>query len=317
MELDDTALKFYQIFQPDLMEEISAIEDEPKRFVYYTSADTAMKVLRNQELWFRNAKVMNDFSEISYGLGLIRAVFSGSEGERFRKSVEGIFPGTIKKVDEMLSGWEHDWLFETYIACVSIHNPEEDQRGRLSMWRAYGDTALVVNNTPMTAVTDLLAMYSVPVLYFSEEQFTKHLSKITDAILTNRKYLQDLGQDTLVAYIHNMLFRFAIASKHPGFKEEKEWRLYYRPTEGKSPGMTEEIVVLGGVPQKIFKLRLTNEPEKGLHGADIPSLLDRIIIGPTEFPYISYKAFVSVLEGLGVTDADSKVVISDIPLRLS
>ncbi|MEM8750323.1 MAG: DUF2971 domain-containing protein [Pseudomonadota bacterium] len=315
MELDETTLKFIQIFQPGLLEENMAVVSEQKRFVYYTSADTAMKVLLNQELWFRNATVMNDFSEISYGLGLIRTVFSGPEGERFREAVEDIFPGTMERADELLSGWEHDWEFETYLACVSIHNPEEDQRGRLSMWRAYGDTALVVNNTPMTAVTDLLAVFSIPVLYLSEEGLVAHLSKITDAILINRKYLQDLGQDTLVAYIHNMLFRFAIASKHPGFEEEKEWRLFYRPTERESPGMTEETVVLGGLPQKVFKLRLANEPNNGLHSADIPSLLDRIIIGPTEFPYVSYKAFVGVLDDLGVENADSKVVLSDIPLR--
>lgn len=156
-------------------------------------------MIRNQELWFRNATVMNDFSEISYGLGLIRAVFSGSEGERFREAVEDIFPGTIEKADALLSEWERDWELETYLACVSIHNPDEDQRGRLSMWRAYGDTALVVNITPMTAITDLLAVFSVPVRYFSEENFTAHLSEITDAILVNRKYLQGLGQDVLVA----------------------------------------------------------------------------------------------------------------------
>lgn len=316
MELDEATQKFCQIFQPGLLEETMAVKAEHKRLVYYTSADTAMKVLRNQELWFRNATVMNDFSEISYGLGLIQAVFSGPEGARFREAVEDIFPDTIKRAEKLLSGWEHDWKFETYLACVSIHNPEEDKRGRLSMWRAYGDTALVVNNTPMTAVTDLLAVFSIPVLYISIEGFTEHLSKITDAILINRKYLQDLGQDTLVNYIHNMLFRFAIASKHPGFREEDEWRLYYRPNERKSPAMTEETHVLGSVPQKIYKLRLADEPEIGLHGADIPSLLDRIIVGPTEFPYMSYKAFVSVLDGLGVEDADSKVVISDIPLRI-
>lgn len=317
MELDDATVKFNQIFQPGLIEKLMAIVNEQKRFVYYTSADTAMKVLRNKELWFRNATVMNDFSEISYGLDLIRAVFSGSEGERFREAVEGIFPGTIKEADELLAGWEHDWQFETYIACVSIHNPDEDQRGRLSMWRAYGDTALVLNNTPMTVVTDLLAVYSIPVLYFSEEGLIKYLSEITDAILLNKLYLQGLGQPTLVTYIHNMLFRFAIASKHPGFEEEKELRLFYRPTVRESPGMTEDIVVLGGVPQKIYKLRLANEPENGLHGADIPSLLNRIIIGPTEFPYVSHRAFVDVLEGLGVEDAASKVVLSDIPLRTS
>ena len=317
MEMDEATLKFNQIFCPGLIEEISAVEADKKRFVYYTSADTMMKILRNQELWFRNAKVMNDFSEISYGLELIRSIFSGPVGERFRNAVEGIFPGTIEKAEELLSGWMHDWQFETYIACLSVHNPEEDKRGRLSMWRAYGDTALVIKNTPMMAVTNLLAVYSIPVLYLSEEGLTEHLSKITDAVLIEKDYLQSLGQDALVAYIHNMLFRFAIASNHPGFDEENQWRLYYRPTAGKSPGMTEETVVLEGVPQKVFKLRLENNPNNGLHGADIPSLLDRVIIGPTEFSYVSYNAFVAELEGLGVADAASKVVVSDIPLRLS
>lgn len=293
-----------------------AVINEQKRFVYYTSSDTAMKVLRKQELWFRNAKVMNDFSEISYGLGLIRTVFAGSEGKRFRGAVEDIFPDTMQEAEKLFSGWENDWQFETYIACVSIHNPHEDKQGRLSMWRAYGDTALVINNTPMTAVTDKLAVFSFPVLYLSEECLKKRLSQITDSILINRKYLQGLGQETLVAYIHNMLFQFAIAAKHPGFEEEKEWRLYYRPTEKKSPGMSEEIVVLDGVPQKIYKLRLAHEPENGLHHANIPSLLDRVIVGPTEYPYVSYKAFVDVLSGLDVKDASSKVVLSDIPLRV-
>lgn len=183
------------------------------------------------------------------------------------------------------------------------------------MWRSYGDTALVINNTPMITVTDLLKVYSTPVLYMSVEGLTKYLSEITDAILDNREYLEGLGQETLKYYIHHMLLRLAVAIKHPGFKEEKEWRLYYRPNDGISPCMTEKTVVLSGVPQNIFKLRLANEPGNGLHGADMSSLLDRIIIGPTEFPYVKYKAFVSELEGLGVEDADEKVVVSNIPLR--
>ncbi|MCT4559633.1 MAG: DUF2971 domain-containing protein [Pelagimonas sp.] len=315
MELDEAAIRYYQIFQPGIIEEILAVEDEKKRFVYYTSAETAMKVLRNQELWFRNSKVMNDYSEISYGLDLIGAVFSGSEGKRFRTAVEDIFSGTIAKAQELLADWERDWETETYIACVSAHNPEEDNQGRLSMWRAYGDTALVINNTPMAASTDKLGVFSVPVLYLSEQGLSEYLSEITNAILLNLTYLRELGQDTLVAYIHSMLFRFAIATKHPGFAEEKEWRLYYRPNEQNSPGMTEEIVVLGGVPQKIYKLRLADEPENGLHGAAIPSLLDRVIVGPTEFPYVSHQAFAGVLADLGVEKAAEKVVVSDIPLR--
>lgn len=315
LELDEGLIKYNQIFCPGLLEETLSVVAEQKRFVYYTSAETAMKVLRNQELWFRNATVMNDYSEISYGLDLIRSVFSGDEGARFRESIEDIFPGTIEKVEALLSGWERDWQLETYIACVSVHSPDEDRRGRLSMWRAYGNTALVVNNTPMTAVTDKLAVYSMPVLYLSVDELTGHLAKITNAVLIERKYLQGLGQETLVAYVHEMLFRFAIATKHPGFKEEKEWRLYYRPTQAVSPGMTPEVVVLGGIPQTVYKLRLANDPESGLHGADIPSLIDRIIIGPTAYPWVSYSAFNEVLASLGVVDAFSKVIVSDIPLR--
>ena len=183
------------------------------------------------------------------------------------------------------------------------------------MWRAYGDTALVINSTPMMESTDLLAVHSTPVSYLSEKELINHVSGITYSITKERSFLQKIKQEEIIEYIYNMLFLFAIASKHPGFEEEKELRLFYSPNIRKSPIMTEEIVVLDGIPQKIFKLQLKHDPNNGLHGADIPSLLDRIIIGPTEFPYVTYNAFVSELERLGVANAASKVIVSDIPLR--
>lgn len=315
MEIDESTRKFNAIFAPGLVEESLAIAQENRRFAYYTSAETAMKVLQNEQLWFRNALVMNDYSEISYGLRLIQKTFSGPVGARFRESVNDIFEGTIEKVEKNLSDWESDWELETYIACISLHDQAEDKSGRLSMWRAYGDTAIVVKNTPMIAMTDLLGVYSVPVMYLSGEDYESRVDKITDAILMNRKYLKDLGQDTLVTYIHHMLFHTAIGTKHPGFAEEKEWRLYYRPNERLSSAMIPQTVVVSGVPQIVYALPLRNAPEKGLHGADIPSLLDRIIIGPTEHPYVSVRAFKAILEKLGVQDIDGKVVASDIPLR--
>ncbi|MCJ8322438.1 MAG: hypothetical protein MJK06_00970 [Hyphomicrobiales bacterium] len=80
--------------------------------------------------------------------------------------------------------------------------------------------------------------------------------------------------------------------------------------------MNDEIIVLEGVPQKIFKLQLGNNPEHRLFNEDIPSLLDHIIIGPTEYPSVIYTAFVAELERMGVENAAAKVVVSDIPLRL-
>jgi len=315
MVIDDEAIKFYQIFHPGLIEEFSSVEKENKKFVYYTSADTAIKVIQGKRLWFRNATVMNDYSEISYGLDLMRKVFSGEAGVQFKKAIEEIHTGTINDVDQLITAWERDWRLETYIACISTHCREEDENGRLSMWRAYGNTALVIKNTPMVAITDKLNVHSIPVLYMNEKDLFKYISIVTKAIIANISYLRGLGKNTLIGYLHHMLLRFAIGTKHPGFAEEKEWRLFYRPTEKLSPAMEEEIVVLDGVPQKIYKLPLAHEPEKGLYGADISSLLDRIIIGPTEFPYVSYQAFSSVLATAKVKDAPHKVFISEIPLR--
>lgn len=317
MDIDDTIRQLTQIFLPGTFEEYTSVVSEQKRFVYYTSAHTALSILKNRELWFRNVTVMNDFSEISYGLSLLRNAFSCDVGKRFRQAVDDIFPNTIAETDTLLSAWENDWKFETYIACVSVHNSDEDQQGRLSMWRAYGNTAIVVKNTPIAAITDKLSVYSMPVLYLSLDDLEAYLEKITGNIRNNMSYLKSLEKENIINILHHMSFRFAIATKHPGFKEEQEWRIYYRPSDGLSGAMTQQVVVLNNVPQKIFKLKLANEPDIGLYGADIPSLLDRIIIGPTEFPYVSHSAFTNILEDLGVQDAASKVICSDIPLRTS
>lgn len=183
------------------------------------------------------------------------------------------------------------------------------------MWRAYGNTALVIRNTPMMATTDELGVYSIPVMYESQGDHEARLGIVTDNILANADYLRKLGQLTLVAYIQRMLFQTAIGSKHPGFAEEKEWRIYYRPSERKSAIVKEKAVVLSGVPQIVYAIPLKHDPENGLHHADIPSLLERIIIGPTNYPYVSYRAFSKALADEGVAENEVKIVMSDIPLR--
>ena len=167
----------------------------------------------------------------------------------------------------------------------------------------------------MIAMTDALSVYSVPVMYLSPTDYEVRLNRITDAILINRKYLMSLGQDTLVTYIKHMLFQTAIGTKHPGFAEEQEWRLYYRPNEEPSKIMRLSVVVISGVPQIIYALPLRNDPENGLFSADLPNLLERIIVGPSEYPYVSVRALKQILREKGVENVESKVFASDIPLR--
>lgn len=312
---DEQEAKVLEIFNPGIVATINKLVEDNRRFAYYTSADTALKILKNRKLWFRNATVMNDFLEVTYGLDLILDAFESQTGSKFIDAVESVSPGTMKKVRELFQGWMNDWKFETYLACVSLHQESEDHIGRLSMWRAYGDTALVINNTPMLKGTNDLGVFSLPVQYLSQKDYSERLDGIANAIDCNRDFLALLGQENLIQNIHSMLFETAIATKHPGFKEEQEWRLYYRPNEQKSPVMDSQVEIVAGVPQLIYTLPLENDEQNGLVGADIHELLDQIIIGPTEYPYVREQAFKMVLSQTNVAELSSKVFTSDIPIR--
>jgi hypothetical protein len=314
---DEDTRKYMSIFQPEAMFEYSQVM-AGGRFAYYTSADTAVKILTNGELWLRNATAMNDFMEISYGLSLVDVAFrkGQSAGDVFRAAVDSIFPNALVRVGQVFQSWRNIWEKETYIACVSAHNTSEDQYGRLSMWRAYGNIALVINNTPMMQLTDELGVYSIPVSYMSNLNFQERLHHIAQRMKDQREFLVNLGEDHFVGFIQHFLMNTALGTKHPGFSEEREWRIFFQPSDKKSDLIDERIVVLNGVAQKIFVLPLKHDPVNGLHHADIPTLVERIIIGPTEYSYVASEAFKNILTKLGVKSANEKIAISDIPLRV-
>ena len=73
--------------------------------------------------------------------------------------------------------------------------------------------------------------------------------------------------------------------------------------------------MIGGTPQLIYKIPLQNVPEEGFHGVEIPELIDRIIIGPTQYDSATREAFVDRLGEAGVSDPEDRVIVSKIPLR--
>jgi hypothetical protein len=107
----------------------------------------------------------------------------------------------------------------------------------------------------------------------------------------------------------------AICTKHPGFKEETEWRVIHCPWWWASARLQRDIVIIQGAPQPIYKIPLKDIPEENLRGIEIPAFLERLIIGPTEDPLATWEAFRDLLAKCGVANAHEKVVISNIPLR--
>ena len=314
---NEAEARIMEIFCPGTMGKLSKIISDNRKFAYYTSADIAKKIILNKEVWLRNATVMNDFSEISYGLSLVKKTLSGRYGKFFSYVANTVFPDVMDKISPKLNELEWHWQAETYISCLSLHKPSEDRNGRLSMWRAYGDVALIINNTPLTAVSDRLGVFSTPVHYLDQARADTRLRTVAQAILDNVDFIRDLGEDAFIDRVIDMVFLAAIGTKHQGFSEEKEWRIYFRPTEYPDSILKSKVVVIDNVPQEIWTLPLQHDPSNDLHHADIPSLLDRIIVGPTPYPYVSSRAFMKLLEDAGVDNASCKVVVSDIPLRTS
>lgn len=313
--------RLLRIFHPYALEQHLRAVSQRIRFVHYTSADTAMSISRSKEVWMRKSSCMNDFLEVQYGLDrLYRAYGRTNAGAKFKSILNSLFDGVTKDIEKLFDSWTPHFQTNTYLACLSEHDEREDTFGRLSMWRAYGETAgvaLVLNNRAFLTPTPPdggLRAYTSPVAYLDDGQFETEVGRIANNIADNADLLKTMGREAVTTRVFNM-FRFAVlCTKHPGFAEEREWRIIYSPTVEESPYITKEIVVVKGVPQPIYKIPLKDIPEIGLTAA-IPTLLDRIIIGPTQYPWALKEAFVELLLEAGVKDPASKVCVSDIPLR--
>lgn len=307
-----------RVFTPYADERTSAVKANGGRFVYYTTADVAASILEKQEIWMRNALAMNDFMEISYGFECLNAAYKAEPGTLLKTVLDSCFPGISSEVETYFNTWLPHIRGDTYLTCLSEHRSDEDFHGRLSMWRAYGGSAgvaLVLNGAVMFGTSNVLGAYSSPVLYASRDLFAKEFARVAEGIKAESDYVKSLGRDFVRNAIFSML-RFAVlCTKHPGFHEELEWRVVASPTMILSPRHIPTVETIRGVPQIVIKLKLENAPDQGLVGLEVPELVNRIIIGPCDFPAVVFQALRKLLSDLKVPNPETKIVVSDIPLR--
>jgi len=306
------------VFFPYATQRLAALKAHKARLVHYTSAEVAVSILKNREVWMRNATTMNDYMEVEHGIECLHHAYKGEAGQLFKKVLDENFPGAAAEIETRFNAWLPELRRDTYLTCVSEHHDSEDTYGRLSMWRAYGGktgVALVLNSAPFYSETNVLKAYSSPVAYLDEAQFASHFAEVVAGMASATDLIQQIGREQIFRLTFNML-RFAVlCTKHPGFQEEQEWRVIYSPTMELSERIVASIETVGGTPQKVFKIPLRNVPEQGLYGMEVPEIIDRIIIGPTKFPGAIYQAFHQILIDLGVPNPEQRIAVSDIPLR--
>lgn len=308
-----------QLLQPYASRRLEAAKAEKICFSHYTSADAALSIIRNREIWLRSANVMNDFSEIAHGQNcLVHAWKNTSFGQRLQAVMNRRQDGLSKQLEATFNKYLTDRHTDTYLMSISEHHPDDDRLGKLSMWRAYGghtNVAFVFNTSPLFSESAALPAFSSPVLYATVAEFADHFSQVVTGLEENFAVVQNTDPNQLVSELFFALHMAVLSTKHPGFAEEKEWRILHSPSLGPSERIKFDVVSISGVPQKVYKISLENFPNEGFTGASLPEVLEEIIIGPTQFPYPIYDALVHELTEAGVANAPSKVRVSDIPLR--
>jgi hypothetical protein len=290
------------------------------RFVHYTSAENALKIINTKRVWMRNTTCMSDYREVNHGLdALNRYLNRDNHQQALTAALNECSAGLA---DEAFASFNKNWQgtqLQTFITSISEHDDREDFHGRLSMWRAFGNSAarvaMVLNIDLDYGKNIALGAELSPVAYLTDTGFGEEFDLVISNIRQSKEFLRDVDRQWLLNVVISMLTSAAVCLKHEGFNEEREWRVIYSPQRFVSPVIETAIEVVTGVPQRVYKIPLENNPSAGLSGLEPDELINRIIIGPTQFSWAMFEAFTAALTAAGVRNAGERVFFSQIPVR--
>ncbi len=324
-EMREQGIRLANIMMPYAMKQTREFfQREPGqthgRLVHFTTAEAALNIIRTKRFWMRNTNCMSDYREVQHGFDIFSNFFSVAEKHKsFTEALDDCVPGVASEAIAVFNNSWSDIRLNSYIACLSEHQDSEDSNGRLSMWRAFGGTATrigIVLSVPHSSLSTLaLNLTFSPVAYLSEFAAHKVLEEVIGNVCANRDFLRTIGRDALVRLVFMTILSGVLCLKHEGFHEEREWRAIYSPKRWPSRLIETSIEVVAGVPQVVYKVPLDVSVSDQITDLDFTQIFDRLIIGPTSYPWPIYGAFVDELTKAGVANSAERVLVSGIPIR--
>lgn len=297
-----------------------------KKLVHYTTAANAVNILRSEEMWLRNVRAMNDLQEVHHGFGLLEAALAPPADSTLEKglvalnhAIDEIFPGLSQEATSLFNSYGYNLRHQTFVACLSEHDPIEDEFGRLSMWRSYTanqvGVAIVINPQPFQQLVSKFGVTASPVQYLKQGPLKERVLSVAANVRGAGDYLRCVQREEARAWYFYLLRSIATCSKHPGFKEEQEWRIMHTRGIDETFPLKEAVETLGSLPQVVMKLPLKDYPENGVFGLTLPSLIEKVIVGPCQYPWVVCDALLLEMQKVNIPSPQSKIVVSEIPLR--
>lgn len=303
------------------------IEDEPLErrplLAHYTSLRNIENILTSNEIWLSHPLHMNDFEELRFGMLEARDKFlSSPEVRRIyhgHQNQERLTEHFLDYFEERFSLFEAD-LFDTYLFCLCEHDPD-DNHGLLSMWRGYGGDgagAALIIDTSKIELLDESPLVLTNVTYLSQNDRREWLRQKTDEFAQFLRANLPTGDRLYLALdaFFQRILMFALATKHDGFHEEREWRLIYSKSRDRShvaePYLDYHVSDTGIEP----KMKLPIKTITGLIGGGvrIGNIVDRLLLGPSLNTNLAVRSAQRMMTKY-FPEAESNVIVSSIPYR--
>lgn len=316
---------------------VEAAKQANREFVHYTSSESALSIINNREIWLRNATTMNDYAEIAHGEACLRYCLYDNDDtvRRSRKILDSLVEGLHDHAIRYLDGSTLMRRVFTYLLSFSEHGPEhiapevpdiESELGRLSMWRADGSSggvALIFRGQAFWDPNPHIPVYASPVFYGSPVAFAQEYHKMLTFIEGNCDQLKLISPDDIKKNFELYLHFASLFAKHPGFVDEREWRLTYSADPESEHSSDDDFnaantiqrsfVTINGLPQRIYKIPFKDFGEHG--STALPVILRSAIVGPSPFPNVTAHALYMALIRAGMPTEKPFLAISNIPIR--
>ncbi|MEC7523006.1 MAG: DUF2971 domain-containing protein [Myxococcota bacterium] len=286
----------------------------------YTDGRALRSILEHERIWATHSAFLNDYGEGKYIWDRMLRVADGNND---------LEPMTAKVTKDLLSHLAtHPAVLgkEVFVACFS-EDPDS-----LSQWRAYANDgdgysvgfrlAKVPEATEICPElsTDLMGPLLAPVLY-DEGRQSEALSVIPRMIEASKQAVEQGLEQTqaelvCVASVLRLASLLACYFKHPGFQEEREWRLVWIPTAEfaqKCAKRLRDTQLLGFRDTKYGMAPYLDWPLRGADG-EAPTSIAEIWMGPRAAPTTEHSLEMFLLS-LGRPPGSVKICSSETTYR--
>lgn len=291
---------------------------DPYEFVeHYTSAAGAIGIIRDREIWMTNVSTMNDISEIVGGCQIVYgAVQQGCS--LLLEPFENLQRDILSDLQSRFSVTIQD----TYAFCLASHDVEQPT-GRLTMWRGYGaDGAgfcLVLKRRPIMDFREInFPINWVPMICEMPEQLAQRaivfIGRCASLLAEAPSLLNEVRNQVVYVIAHTLLL-LGIAHKHVQFAYEQEIRLIHLKPFNQiiADRMRYDAEIIRGNLLPLLKVGLADYADHGLPGTELPTILEKVIVGPSPKADMQIKAIQTLLEGQGLSSVP--VQRCEIPYR--